>query len=123
MAFIDTLSEDLVAAMRAKDSSGSVPYGWQRRHHESRDRAGTCAGRSRITPGDLVTIQQRRDSIEQFQKGGREELAQKEADEITVVRSTCRPQLIPLSWSLRSMMRSGKPGFFGQGHGQSDEGV
>ena len=50
------------------------------------------AGVSRIA---LTLVKQRRDSIDQFRKGGRDDLADKESAELDVLSSFIPPQLSP----------------------------
>ena len=96
MAFIDTLSEDLVAAMRAKDT---LRLGALRMAKAALMNREIERGRALDDTESLQVIssliKQRRDSIEQFQKGGREELARKEADEITVLEKYLPPPVDP----------------------------
>jgi uncharacterized protein YqeY len=96
MAFIDRLSEDLVAAMRAKDT---LRLGALRMAKAALMNREIERGRALDDAESLQVIssliKQRRDSIEQFQKGGREELARKEADEITVLEKYLPPPVDP----------------------------
>ena len=96
MAFIDKLSEDLVAAMRAKDT---LRLGALRMAKAALMNREIERGRALDDTESLQVIssliKQRRDSIEQFQKGGREELARKEADEITVLEKYLPPPVDP----------------------------
>jgi hypothetical protein len=96
MAFIDRLSEDLVAALRAKDT---LRLGALRMAKAALMNREIERGRALDEPESLQVIasliKQRRDSIEQFQKGGREELARKEADEITILEKYLPPPVDP----------------------------
>ncbi len=96
MAFIDKLSEDLVSAMRAKDtlrlSALRMAKAALMNREIERGRALEDAESLQVISS---LIKQRRDSIEQFQKGGREELARKEADEITVLEKYLPPPVDP----------------------------
>lgn len=92
MAFIDRISEDLVAAMRAKDQ---LRLGTLRMAKAALMNREIERGRGLDEAESLQVIssliKQRRDSIEQFEKGGRAELARKEADEITVLEKYLPP--------------------------------
>ena len=96
MAFIDKLSEDLVSAMRAKDT---LRLGALRMAKAALMNREIERGRALDDAESLQVIasliKQRRDSIEQFQKGGREELARKEADEITILEKYLPPPVDP----------------------------
>ncbi len=96
MAFIDKLSEDLVSAMRAKDA---LRLGALRMAKAALMNREIERGRALDDAESLQVIssliKQRRDSIEQFQKGGREELARKEADEITILEKYLPPPVDP----------------------------
>jgi len=96
MAFIDQLSEDLVAAMRAKET---LRLGALRMAKAALMNREIERGRALDDAESLQVIssliKQRRDSIEQFQKGGREELARKEADEIAVLEKYLPPPVDP----------------------------
>ncbi len=96
MAFIDKLSEDLVSAMRAKDtlrlSALRMAKAALMNREIERGRALEDAESLQVISS---LIKQRRDSIEQFQKGGREELARKEADEITILEKYLPPPVDP----------------------------
>ena len=96
MPFIDRISEDLVAAMRAKDQ---LTLGALRMAKAALMNREIERGRQLDDAESLQVIasliKQRRDSIEQFQKGGREELARKEADEIAVLEKYLPPPVDP----------------------------
>jgi uncharacterized protein YqeY len=96
MAVIDQLSEDLVAAMRAKET---LRLGALRMAKAALMNREIERGRALDDAESLQVIssliKQRRDSIEQFQKGGREELARKEADEIAVLEKYLPPPVDP----------------------------
>ena len=96
MAFIDRISEDLTAAMRAKDPLTLAPLRMAKAALMNRE---IDRGRPLDDTESLQVIssliKQRRDSIEQFQKGGREELARKEAAEIIVLERYLPPPVDP----------------------------
>ena len=101
MAFIDKLSEDLVAAMRAKDTLrlGALRMAKAALMNREIER-GRALDEAESLQVISSLIKQRRDSIEQFQKGGREELARKEADEITVLETYLPPPIDPAQLEL-----------------------
>ena len=124
MAFIDKLSEDLVAAMRAKDPLrlGALRMAKAALMNREIER-GRALDDSESLQVIASLIKQRRDSIEQFQKGGREELARKEADEIAVLEKYLPPPVDPAA--ARGGGRCRHPGNrcdVCQGYGQGHEG-
>ena len=96
MAFIDKLSEDLVSAMRAKDTLrlGALRMAKAALMNREIER-GRALDEAESLQVIASLIKQRRDSIEQFQKGGREELARKEADEIAILEKYLPPPVDP----------------------------
>jgi hypothetical protein len=96
MAFIDRISEDLTAAMRAKDP---LTLGALRMAKAALMNREIERGRALDDAESLQVIssliKQRRDSIEQFEKGGRDELARKEAAEIAVLERYLPPPMDP----------------------------
>ena len=94
MAFIDRISEDLRAAMRAKDP---LTLGALRMAKAALMNREIERGRALDDAESLQVIssliKQRRDSIEQFEKGGRDELARKEAAEIAVLEKYLPPPM------------------------------
>jgi len=96
MAFIDRISEDLTAAMRAKDP---LTLGALRMAKAALMNREIERGRALDLAESLQVIssliKQRRDSIEQFEKGGRDELARKEAAEIVVLEKYLPPPMDP----------------------------
>jgi uncharacterized protein YqeY len=92
MAFIDRISADLTAAMRSKDSIrlGTLRMAKAALMNREVERGrGLDDGESQQVIASL--IKQRRDSIEQFQKGGRDDLAKKEQQEIEVLETYLPP--------------------------------
>ena len=91
MALQKRIDEDLIAAMRAKDS---VRLGVLRMlkaalKNAAIDKAG-AEGELEDSEATAVVrkqVKQRQDSIESFEKGGRNELAEKERAEIAVLNS------------------------------------
>src|SRR5260370_37843251 len=97
MSLQDRLSQEIKAAMLAKDADrlsalrllkSAVGYAQIERKTDN------------LSDADVVAIVQkevkkRRDSVEQFEKGGRPELAAKEKQEITVVETFMPEPLLP----------------------------
>lgn len=94
MAFIDKVSADLIAAMRNKDQ---VRLGTLRMAKAALMNREVERGRPLDDAESLQVmaslIKQRRDSIEQFTNGGREDLANKERAEIEVLETYLPPAL------------------------------
>jgi uncharacterized protein len=94
MTLIEQLSQDIAAAMRARDT---VKLGALRMakaalmNKEVEKGKALDDGESRQVMASL--IKQRRDSIEQFKKGGRDDLADKEAAEIVTLEGYLPPAL------------------------------
>src|SRR5207244_11422956 len=92
MAFIDDLNTAIANAMRSQDQIRLVALRMLKAALVNReiDRGRALDdGEARQVVGSLV--KQRKDSIEQFTKGGRPELADKEAAEIRVRETYLRP--------------------------------
>ena len=94
MALIDTISENIASAMRAKDQ---LRLGALRMAKAAlMNREVSKGGALDDAEGQQVIaslIKQRRDSSEQFEKFGRPELAKKEQAEIEVLESFLPPPL------------------------------
>jgi uncharacterized protein len=86
MAFIDRISADLVAAMRSKDqlTLGALRMAKAALMNREVERARPLEDAEALQVIASL-IKQRRDSIEQFDKGGRADLSQKERAEIAVL--------------------------------------
>jgi len=87
----ERLSEDLKTAMRAKDQRATTTLRMSLAALKDRDIAAREKGnRDGIGDAEIVDmlqklVRQRRDSIELYEKGGRPELAQQEAEEIAII--------------------------------------
>jgi uncharacterized protein len=94
MPFIERISQDIAGAMRAKDT---LRLGALRMTKAALMNQEVQKGRplDDAESQQVVTslIKQRRDSIEQFRKGGRDDLADKEAAEITVLEAYLPPPM------------------------------
>ena len=96
MAFIDDLSAAIADAMRRQDQIRLVALRMLKAALVNReiDRGRALDdGEARQVVGTLV--KQRKDSIEQFMKGGRQDLADKEAAEIRVLEAYLPPSADP----------------------------
>ena len=94
MPLIDRISQDIATAMRAKDT---MRLGALRMAKAALMNQEVQKGRP-LDDGEsqqVMTslIKQRRDSIEQFRKGGRDDLADKEAAEITTLETYLPPPI------------------------------
>jgi uncharacterized protein YqeY len=79
---------DMTAAMKAKDAARTSTLRMVKAAITNREKEGG----SDLTDEDLQKllrsqVKQRRDSVEQYQKAGRQDLADKESAEITVIES------------------------------------
>ena len=94
MTFIDRISQDIANAMRAKEP---VRLGALRMAKAALMNQEVQKGRplDEAESQQVMTslIKQRRDSIEQFRKGGRDDLADKEAAEIITLESYLPPPI------------------------------
>ena len=88
MPLVDQIQKDIVAAMKAKDEARlstlrMVKSALQLRQVERMAPLDDKESQAVLS----MLIKQRKDSVEQFTKGGRQEMADKEAAEITVIES------------------------------------
>ncbi len=98
MSLKDQISDDIKAAMKAKDkirleTVRSIKKVLLEKESEIRGK-----GRDVLTPDEEMGIlvqqaKQRRDSIEQYTKAGRQDLADQESQELTVIESYLPSQL------------------------------
>ena len=92
MKLFDRIGQDITAAMRAKDQARLAPLRMAKAALMNRE---VEKGRALEEPESeqviASLIKQRRDSIEQFTKGGRPELAAREAAEITLLETYLPP--------------------------------
>ena len=94
MAFIDKISEDIAAAMRAKaqlrlDTLRMAKAALMNREVEKKRALDDTESQQVLTS----MIKQRRDSIEQYRAGGRPELADKEQAEIAILETYLPPAM------------------------------
>lgn len=88
MPLVDQIQKDIVTAMKAKDEARlstlrMVKSALQLRQVEKMGQLDDKESQAVLS----MLIKQRKDSVEQFTKGGRQEMADKEAAEITVIES------------------------------------
>ncbi|HXW07229.1 MAG TPA: GatB/YqeY domain-containing protein [Vicinamibacterales bacterium] len=92
MTIIERIGGDMAAAMRARDQARLAPLRMAKAalmNKEVEKGRGLEEGEAQQVMASL--IKQRRDSIDQFRKGGREDLASKEAAEIAVLEAYLPP--------------------------------
>jgi len=88
MAIVEQISRDMTAAMKARDEQRLSALRMVKAALKNKEIEKRAPLDDREALQVLSTlIKQRKDSIEQFQKGGRQELADKEAAEIVVIES------------------------------------
>jgi uncharacterized protein YqeY len=96
MTMKERISADMATAMRAKDQARLAPLRMAKAALMNREvEKGRDLDEAEAQQVIASIIKQRRDSIEQFRGGGREDLAQKEAAEITVLEAYVPPPLDP----------------------------
>ena len=94
MKLIDRISEDMAVAMRARDQARLAPLRMAKAalmNREVERGRGLDDGEAQQVIASL--IKQRRDSIEQFRKGGRDDLADKESAEIATLEAYLPPPI------------------------------
>lgn len=94
-AIRDRISEEIKTAMKAKDS---MRLGTLRMIKAEIMKKETAAGATDLDENGMIALlqtmkKQRLDSISQFEKGGRDDLAQKEKDELSVLETFLPKQL------------------------------
>jgi uncharacterized protein YqeY len=96
MALKDRITEDIAAAMRARDQARLAPLRMAKAALMNREvEKGRGLEEAEAQQVIASLIKQRRDSIEQFRKGGREDLASKETAEIGTLEAYLPPPLDP----------------------------
>src|SRR5436190_12766616 len=88
MSLKDTIIADLTAAMKAKEADKLSVLRMVKSNLMNRqiEKGGELTDEE-ITKALQTLVKQRRDSIEQYEKAGRSDLAAKEAEEIVVIES------------------------------------
>ena len=96
MTLKDRISGDMATAMRARDQARLMPLRMAKAALMNREvEKGRDLDDAESQQVIASLIKQRRDSIEQFRNGGREDLAKKEAAEITTLETYVPPPLDP----------------------------
>ena len=95
MSLYQTVSEDLQRAMKARDE---IRVSTLRFLRAALQNLAIERRKERLEDGEVLEVvarlvKQHQDSIEGFQKGGREDLVQKEQAELTILKSYCGPEL------------------------------
>jgi uncharacterized protein len=96
MSLMKKISEDMTAAMRAKDQARLAPLRMAKAALMNREvEKGRELDEAESQQVIASLIKQRRDSAEQFQKGGRPELASRETAEIATLEAYLPPPIDP----------------------------
>jgi uncharacterized protein YqeY len=96
MALIDRISTDMAAAMRAKDQARLAPLRMAKAALMNREvEKGRPLDEKEAQQVIASLIKQRRDSIDQFRSGNRNDLADREAAEIVTLEAYLPPPLDP----------------------------
>jgi uncharacterized protein YqeY len=96
MALMQKISEDMTAAMRNRDQARLAPLRMAKAALMNREvEKGRALDDAEGQQVIVSLIKQRRDSAEQFAKGGRPELAARETAEIAVLEQYLPPPLDP----------------------------
>ena len=94
MKLIERITEDISAAMKSRDQGRLAPLRMAKAALMNREvEKGRELDETESQQVIASLIKQRRDSIEQFRKGGRDDLAQKEATEIGTLEGYLPPPL------------------------------
>jgi uncharacterized protein YqeY len=96
MKLIDQISADMTAAMKTKDQARLAPLRMAKAALMNREvEKGRALDEAESQQVITSLIKQRRDSIEQFLKGGRAELAARETAEISTLEAYLPPPIDP----------------------------
>src|SRR5918996_2130086 len=94
MKLFDRIGQDITAAMRAKDAARLAPLRMAKAALMNREvERGRPLDEAEAQQVIASLIKQRRDSIEQFRKGGREDLAARETAEIQTLEGYLPPPM------------------------------
>jgi uncharacterized protein YqeY len=86
MTLFERIGQDITAAMRARDQARLAPLRMAKAALMNREvEKGRALEESEAEQVIASLIKQRRDSIEQFTKGGRQDLVARESAEVTVL--------------------------------------
>jgi hypothetical protein len=96
MSLMQKISEDMTAAMRKKDQARLAPLRMAKAALMNREvEKGRALDDAEAQQVIASLIKQRRDSVEQFTKGGRPELAARETAEIATLETYLPPPIDP----------------------------
>jgi uncharacterized protein YqeY len=96
MSLVDRITEDIAKAMRAKDQGRLAPLRMAKAALMNREvEKGRALDEAEAHQVIASLIKQRRDSIEQFEKGGRADLVTKETGEIATLEAYLPPPVDP----------------------------
>lgn len=96
MKLMERITGDMTAAMRAKDQARLAPLRMAKAALMNREvERGRALEEAEAQQVIASLIKQRRDSIEQFRKGGREDLAARESAEIATLEAYLPPPIDP----------------------------
>jgi uncharacterized protein YqeY len=96
MRLMDQIGADIAAAMKAKDQGRLAPLRMAKAALMNREvEKGRALDEKEAQQVIASLIKQRRDSIEQFRGGGRHDLADREAAEITTLEKYLPPPVDP----------------------------
>ena len=94
MQLIDKISQDMTAAMRARDQARLMPLRMAKAALMNREvEKGRALDEAEAQAVMASLIKQRRDSVEQFRNAGREDLASKESAEILTLEVYLPPPI------------------------------
>jgi uncharacterized protein YqeY len=94
MTLMERISQDMTAAMKAKDQARLSPLRMAKAALMNREiEKGRALEQSEAEQVIASLIKQRRDSIEQFTKGGRDDLVARETAEIATLEAYLPPAL------------------------------
>ena len=101
MALVEDVNRAITQAMKAKDAQRLVALRMLKAAFMNREvERGRALDENEARQVVSALVKQRRDSIEQFTKGGRKDLADKETAEIVVLESYLPPALDPAELEL-----------------------
>ena len=96
MTLMERISQDLTSAMRAREAQRLAALRMAKAALMNREvEKGRALDESEEQQVVVSLIKQRRDSIEQFRQGGRQDLADKEAAEILILEAYLPPAADP----------------------------
>jgi uncharacterized protein YqeY len=96
MSLMKKISEDMTTAMKARDQARLAPLRMVKAALMNREvEKGRELDDTEAQQVVVSLIKQRRDSVEQFLKGGREELAARETAEIATLEAYLPPPVDP----------------------------